>query len=650
MHTPNQRGRYAAISFIAVAALSALSLQPIRAQDAPQRSVELRVLLFTRSDIATTSAVKAGLEQALVPYTEVNLDHPLERQPFAKSFLFDGDHANFQAVVLPDEAPAELTEDERAALVEFESKFRIREFVALVADPAKVGLVYSEGWCGPVVDGAVGQVVAQGTDAFSYLKGPIAFDDNDPTFAESTGCIATPQPGFTSVVDVSGGTVLGVFQNQGRQQLVLTVGMNANQLQHKLLFPGILNWLTYGLHLGLQRNYFAMHIDDVLLETGRWGTNGQCENDDGCAVCPNKLLMTPADVTTLVNWQNTNGLKLEIVFNGSGYAEAPACETGSPQIALGNALFANASDLRWISHTYAHKFNGCAPDKNDEPCSTPVTFISKDDFVSDILKNAGFGTDHKLPGFSSAELVTGGHSGLQTWKIDPAGLIPPQLVKPDHPDLPAVLDLAGIKWIASDDSMEHDQRAIGGALTVPRYPTNIAFDVATLDDAVDEYNRAIQAKNPVDDSKMLIEREASLMLAHAISNTPKPHYAHQANLAGGEKAVLYPVMNEFLTQYGKYFAMGALENLSMTQFGQELQRRDAWKRQSANVKAVVRGGVLKVEGASASEAPLTLPATFRVTAPSPEEVQALKEYAGVVNGWAPATSELTVPTSVEYAN
>ena len=28
--------------------------------------------------------------------------------------------------------------------------------------------------------------------------------------------------------------------------------------------------MTRGIHLGLQRNYFAVHVDDVLLPDSRW--------------------------------------------------------------------------------------------------------------------------------------------------------------------------------------------------------------------------------------------------------------------------------------------------------------------------------------------------------------------------------------------
>ena len=41
--------------------------------------------------------------------------------------------------------------------------------------------------------------------------------------------------------------------------------------------------MTRGIHLGYQRNYFAVHVDDVFLPDSRWSATGHCTPGDGCA-------------------------------------------------------------------------------------------------------------------------------------------------------------------------------------------------------------------------------------------------------------------------------------------------------------------------------------------------------------------------------
>ena len=70
--------------------------------------------------------------------------------------------------------------------------------------------------------------------------------------------------------------------------------------------------------------------------------------------------MTPADVTNLVNWQNANGFKLDMVFNGGGSdlwkADQNPLATADPLL---DAFMAAQNQFTWINHTYTHEFLGC---------------------------------------------------------------------------------------------------------------------------------------------------------------------------------------------------------------------------------------------------------------------------------------------------
>jgi hypothetical protein len=94
------------------------------------RGVRLQVLVISADDVGT-SRVKAGLTEGLVPCTEIDLNDP-DRPTIDDAFLADGMRAKYQAVVLPSEAPPELTSAELDALAGFERAFEIRQFSSYV--------------------------------------------------------------------------------------------------------------------------------------------------------------------------------------------------------------------------------------------------------------------------------------------------------------------------------------------------------------------------------------------------------------------------------------------------------------------------------------------------------------------------------------
>jgi hypothetical protein len=650
------RRRSAAAQLLLTTALACL---PLAAAGAQAPSVELKILVLTSFDKdgaehVSTKAFRAGLDQALVPYEviDISADHP----PITRETLREGTRAKFQAVVLPSEAVVPegtpgLKRHERDALTAFESEFKVREFVGSVSNPADVGLIYTTP-CGSL-DGETAFIERATEDPFLYLRGSL------PLANGSWGCPADPAGAFTPLVKIGGKAILGVFAEQGREQLVLTAAMNEFQVQFKALFPGMLNWLTYGVHLGVERNYFAVHIDDVLLETGRWRTTGECPGDDPCATCEDKLLMTPGDVDLLLEWQRRHSLKLDIAYNGAGYDNAPICDAGAvaPQIALGNALFAETarSQTRWLSHTYSHAYLGCElgtePDCDRE--NGQVVLSTREKIEEEIRKNLAF-YDEKIKSsayFSKGELITGGHSGLN------------EFTKPSDNDWMAIaLSNTGVEWIGSDSSLmgEKKQRIVQSeqnpaprpALTVPRYPMNIFFDVASKEDSMNQYNATHTGKAnfvPVASFDEFSDRESDRILSLVLSNGPLPHYVHQANLTG--EHVLYLVLDEFLDKYNEIYAASAgLLNFTTTAFGKEQRTRAGWDPKNPTVKAILQGGQLTFEGAAGQLVPVTLPGDTLVEVSSePENGEPhLARYADSISGWHGSSSAIALPSSVKY--
>jgi len=282
--------------------------------------------------------------------------------------------------------------------------------------------------------------------------------------------------------------------------------------------------------------------------------------------------------------------------------------------------------------------------------------MSRSEISAQIRDNNNWASLKGLP-IDRTELVTGEHSGLKTLPQQPA----------DTPNLAGALADNGVKWIASDNSREPQQRSVGGALTVPRHPMNVYYNAGTEAEMADEYNwiytsaadggSGVCENNPTstclpdpldpatgyDDH--IVPQEARTALGHALANDPRPHYAHQSNLA--EDRILYPVMDKVLADYRALFADSTpLENLRQNAIGTELKRRAAWETALANgrVTAYRVGTTVTVTAPSGVQIPVTVPEGTKkqlLLGTSPFGTP----YAGMRSAWTapePLQSSLTL--------
>ncbi|MFC8091283.1 hypothetical protein [Streptomyces sp. NPDC057301] len=623
---------------LGAAGLLSLGLGVPGAAAAAEPRIDLRVLVVDNGD-APVQAITAQLKSTGIPYTTVDLtdaDRPTVTAAFLSDTVGGTPRAKFQGVVLPNEAPFGEGSAEQTALESYERTYGIPQVDAYTWAHPGVGLDYtSEGGFAGSLDGQQASVTAQGKSGyFGYLDGAFAFEDNDPSVLESYGFVARPRTGFTSYVDVpvpggSGrGSLVGEYTNDGRRQLVVTFAYNQYQQQFRVLARGIVEWLTQGVHLGQARNYFAVHVDDVFAPDARWDTERNCTPGDidcvggGGEETP-PIRMTAEDAVRAAQWQRERGFKLDMVYN-AGSGEEWKSENGGTD-PLATQLLADKAQYRWINHTYTHPFLGCVQDTSTVPWSCAknadgsTRYMSRADISAQIRDNHNWGVTKGLP-LDRTELVTGEHSGLKTLPQQPD----------DNPNLARALADNGVKWIASDNSRDPAQRPVGAALTVPRHPMNVYYNVGTEEEMADEYNwiytsaadggSGICENNPASTcldepldtatgyDDYIVPLEARTALGHAISNDPRPHYAHQSNLA--EDRTLYPVLDKVLADYRALFADNTpVENLAQSAIGTELQRRAAWQSALAkgSVTAYRIGNTVTVNAPSGTQIPVTAP-------------------------------------------
>jgi hypothetical protein len=646
-------------SGIAVAAVTAfLVAGPAGAADAGKR-IDLRVLVVT-DGTPGVDAVTAQLDREGVPYDSVDT-RVAGRSTITPALLTAAtDHGKYQGVVVANENP--LPAAEATALADYERGFGVRRLVAYTWAGPHVG--QTTAWSGPLDGGSLTVTAAGKAAGFGYLAGPIPVDDRDPSVPESFATLGTAGAGFTPLVTGQGrsggaGSVAGVYTVDGREQLVITTALNRYLTHGLVLGHGLVTWLTRGVNLGYWRNYFSLHVDDVLLPDDRWHTGGNCTVG---ADCPSDLIaptirMLPADVDTLVAWQQKTGLKLDVAYNAFGSGEAGAND------ALTAKLLARKNDLRWLNHTWSHPYLGCVKDETVVPWRCTAQYVPAADITAEITKNVDWAARNGIT-IDKLELVTGEHSGLRSLPEMPQ----------DNPNLAPALQAAGVTTIASDASRETLPRVVGPARTVPRHPMNIYYNTGKVAEAVDEYNwiytstadggSGICASNPASTciqplgangfTSYIVPTEVRIAFDHVASADPRPHYAHQSNIT--EDKVLYPVLDALVARYKSVYAANTgLVNPRMSAVSQLFGRQDAWRRAVAarTVTGYRKGDTVTVvnSGGAGVDVPLTAPNNTRkaslnllgVAVPGDAYGEA---YGGERSAWQSLASTKTITVKI----
>ncbi|MFE9396195.1 hypothetical protein [Streptomyces flavidovirens] len=621
-----------------VAGLLVVAAPPTGAGAATVPRIDLRVLVVDDGG-DVVDAVESELRGTGVPYTVVRLGRP-DRPVIDAAFLADTvdgrPRAKYQGVVLPNANPFGAGSAEADALAAYEKTFGVRQVDAYTWAHPGVGLddTSDGGYAGPL-DGVDAAVTPAGkAGPFGYLDGAVEFEDNSPSVGESYGYAGRPREGYTSYLDMPAGadggraSLIGEYAHDGRRELVVTFAYNRHQRQFRLLARGIVEWLTQGVHLGQSRNYFSVHVDDVFAPDSRWDTELNCtpgdfDCGDGEGAGTTPIRMTAQDALYAAQWQQSAGFTLDMVYNG-GAGEAWKAQNGGSD-PLTTQLLADRAKYRWVNHTYTHPFLGCVQDTSTVPwqCAKDAAgstlWMSRAEISAQIRNNHDWAVAKGLT-VDRAELVTGEHSGLKTLPQQPA----------DNPNLAGALADNGVKWVASDNSREPDQRAVGGALTVPRHPMNVYYNVGTAAEMTDEYNWIYSSRadggsgvcetnpgstcldEPLDAATgyaaYIVPQEARTALGHVIANDPRPHYVHQSNMA--EERLLYPVLDKVLGDYRSLFADNTpVVNPRHREVGSELARRAAWDKALADGKVTAYrvGTTVTVEAPSGVVAPVTAP-------------------------------------------
>jgi len=472
----HRRSSTARLSSILVAVLvaSGLTAAAGTASAASPPQLDLNVLLIGEgSSDVTTAAWQAALDSEGVPYTLVTASGTAPNEAITLPTLSSGSTGNYNGVVIAG-SPADYAPGALSALDAYESAFGVRQIDGYTAPYLGETLV-----SGGPLDGTTAQLTPAGLAALPELAGPIPFDIGTYGYPASVNPGAT----FTPWLDDTAGNVLaGVYQHAstdpqaGVAELELNFDYNAAQLQWLLLAPGLINWVTQDTHLGLDRNYVEMDIDDTFTPDNAWSIAVH-DNDYSDA---DSLRMDPADVITAADWSDPaqegapgarpageppTPFRMDQLFNYGGTieyqtgalhlpGEPASCDrpdpgddgTCGPDPLLAEFQATDpatgkpySDDFGWLSHTYDTPYLdvGCATqdyieaelnentrDATAAPGTTPGTGGMGLIRSADVSKAYGY--------YNSHVFVPGNHSGLAD--LDPgtpATVDPPDLDEAD---------------------------------------------------------------------------------------------------------------------------------------------------------------------------------------------------------------------------
>ena len=453
-------------------------------------------------------------------------------------------------------------------------------------------------WSGRL-DNITACLTERGLEVFPYLRGALPID------LGTWGYLATPDPDecFESLlVAPDGSSLLGIHRDgEGRERMVQTFDANSGQVQGHLLRQGILAWLTRGTHLGYQRNYLSVQVDDVLLPNHSWDPERHATATDRAEI----LRMTADDAAQTARWSRTRGVRLDLACNGGG-SQRYECEHGIDRDPLLDALLAERNAFGWINHTFEHR-------NLDEASSEAIE--------REIEQNLEWAANQGIE-FEPQVLITGEHTGLANLTATPP--------RGENPNLAPALSARKIRFLACDASRPYarggsdpDTRPVpagapfvtGGAVAIPRYPTALAHDVATAEQLLDRLRSTGHA--PDESWPQLVSREARRILIKLVGNDPRPHFFHQSNLlanGAGESGSSSSLVCELLDRVLGLYQSLILPSMPFVQprlaeIGRCLLRLEAWREATAAgqiVAYVESGGVRIVSRArTALELPLT---------------------------------------------
>lgn len=551
------------------------------------KPVDLKILVIS-ADGAEVSlgAITTTLNYLGTPYTVVNAySQPGWLKP---SNLVSGSKGLYQGVILTTDSlgtaasgnwQSALTLADWENLRDYQRNFGVRQATWYTYPNADLGygsITYS----GPAE--IKGTLTAAGhSSVFKYmnLSASVAITNSYTYLAKTVTTDTIP-----ILVDQSGNALVSIHTYpDGRENIAMTFDSNQYQTHSNVLSYGIVNWVTKGLFLGERHAFLSAQNDDIFLPDDIWDT--QALTTTGLIIDR----MTGDDIRALVKWQDsvnkrptTKNVVMQYAYNAIGTtseyetAKSALPDPGDVPLAsplklyskpkddkasLTAAVRQNQSNFMFINHTWDH---------------TNLDSTTFSETYSELMRNINQARLMGLKYFSSNNLVTPDVSGLH------------------NPSALQAMAAAGVKNLVSDTS-----RANGVEMNpfpnvgipnwisptlymIPRYPTNLYYNVRTPEEWTSEYNfiygptSTFWTGRPLTYGEIL-DREANMLLGRLLQGDINPVMFHQANTIFYDKShsLQTDLLDRLFQKYNALFNLPIL-SLQMDDIGTRMRDRSTF--------------------------------------------------------------------------
>ncbi|QYJ15722.1 hypothetical protein Rxycam_01550 [Rubrobacter xylanophilus DSM 9941] len=536
-------------------------------------SKDLRLLVLSADgEESTLPAIRQTLDYLGTPYSVYVAS---EEPPLTRERLAEGCHGFYQGVILAsgnlsytpsgEERPrSALSEEEWEALREYEADFGVRRLAWYAYPQPEYGLGPPEASGDEPVRG---RLTERGHELFGYLnpETPVAIRD---AFVYRS----RPAEDAIPLLTDGEGHALAVIADHpgGRQTLALTFSSNPWLTHNLLLSYGLVDWVTGGLFLGERRVYLTAHVDDVFIPD-------QLVGGGSYRMTGEDLRVTAARQREWRSRGPFRELRLDMAYNAYGTTGLYIPDTLTP------AARELEGEFRWINHTYRHL------DWDEVDHRTAA---------SELQQNDAWARETELSRYSPLNLVTPEYSGM------------------NNPEAMRAVREAGIRYMVGDTSepgfdnpspnagLDHPLEP--SVFVIPRYPTNLGFDVSTPEEWTRDYNRRYRdfwgERLSYDE---VLDREGDVLLSYMLKGDINPLMFHQANLRAydGEHTLLTDLLQTTLRKYARLYRLPVLSP-PMQELGERVEHRTAYD--AADVMAsVVPGERIRLLSRQAAEAPVT---------------------------------------------
>jgi hypothetical protein len=356
------------------------------------------------------------------------------------------------------------------------------------------------------------------------------------------------------------------------------------------------------------------------------------------------------DYNSLVAWQTglrastqTAAFRLEMPFNGVGYntTDTAYLNRGELTDTLSPAVRGNPNAFRWINHTWDHSSLN-PTDPSDTGFVTPTV----QSITNQLTWNHQVATGRRSGNPNSNNTLTNPRVTFGLYNKN--AFIQPDISGLESPVFWQAAQNFGLRYILMDTSKAYNsfnppRPAVSGIppntgfkssldtfvtgnpriLIIPRYPTNLFYNVSTPNEWVSEYNYLYAALPPsqggigfASDYPQILDREAEVLVRYMLKFNANSWMFHAANLRdynstdAGNNSLLSDLLDAVANKYKAMYSLPVLSP-SQSEIGQIMEARMAYNAAiTGGLKGrMVFGSSVAIELTNSSNAPVVVPMT-----------------------------------------